>query len=254
MTNGTDIIKLVLNGKMQKTIPNFILIFTMAQFSFGQSQSSVVRTGVAQPPPAKSGGVIVNDATVRAHFAPDVPLAQEVVKEIAKARKSIMVQACKFTSGTILQALGAARNKGITVEVILDKDHRPPNKETLSPSLGDSLLSIGVPVYIDSEHAVANNNVIIIDDRLVITGSYSFTDSEKIYAENIVIIDNIQIAEEYAANWTKHRNHSAISGTVTTKASIPPSAPKPRTDPRPNDAKSNVNVKRPVPPTKPKSK
>jgi len=237
---------------MKKTIPSVILIFSIAQASFGQTPTSAPRTGSVQITPAKAGGVIVHDAIVQAQFAPDVSLTQEIAKEIAKAKKTIMVQAYKFTSNTVLQALSAARKSGVTVEVILDKDHRVPNKETLSPSLGDSLLYNGVPVYIDSEHAVANNNLMIIDDRLVITGSYSFTDSEKLYAENIVIIDNAQIAEEYAANWAKHKNHSTISGTTVTRVSKPVSEPSPRTDPRPNDTKSNV--KRPVPPTKPKSR
>ncbi|MDR2698054.1 MAG: phospholipase D-like domain-containing protein [Holophagales bacterium] len=247
---------------MRKIIPEAILILAIAQTSFGQTPASAPRTGGILTPPAKTetpsapagktGGVLDNNAYVRAHFAPDSMLAEEIVREIAKAKNSIMVQAYKFTSNTISQALSTARKSGVTVEVILDKDHKLPNMETLNASAGDSLLYSGVPVHIDSEHVVARNNLIIIDDRVVITGSYSFTDAEKMNAENIVIIDSPQIAGEYAAKWAKHKNHSTLSGTVVAKAPKPAPDPKPTSDPRPSSIKSGV--KRPVPPAKPKSK
>lgn len=49
----------------------------------------------------------------------------------------------------------------------------------------------------------------IIDGKVVITGSYNFTRAaEKSNAENIVIIESGPIAEKYLQNWQKHRNHS----------------------------------------------
>jgi phosphatidylserine/phosphatidylglycerophosphate/cardiolipin synthase-like enzyme len=246
---------------IQKTLLPFAVIQT-AQASFGQTPPSASKTQSAPPQPpkverpsvpaaAKAGGVLANNALVRTYFAPNVPLAEEIVKEIAKARYSIMVQAHKFTSETISQALNEARKSGVTVEAIFDKDYRILNKETFRASAGDNLLSGGIPVYIDSGHAV-HSNLMIIDNRLVITGSYSFTDAEKTVAENIVIIDSAQIAGEYAANWARRRDYSTVSGIAAAKAPKPASVPKPRTDPRPDAIKSGL--KRPNPPARPKSK
>ena len=49
----------------------------------------------------------------------------------------------------------------------------------------------------------------IIDDRIVITGSYNFSRAaEKSNAENLVIIESAPIARKYQQNWQKHHQHS----------------------------------------------
>jgi phosphatidylserine/phosphatidylglycerophosphate/cardiolipin synthase-like enzyme len=226
------------------------LIFALAQTVFAQTPSS--------PPAAKIGDTLTNNAHVRVHFAPEDSLAEETAKEIAKAKNSITMQTYKFTSNTISLALIAARKRGVTVEVILDKDHKIPDKEALNESVVDSLLRGGIPVYVDSEHIAARNNVMVIDSMVVITGSYSFTDTEKTNAENILIIDNHQIARDYTAKWAIHKNHSKLSGNVT--GGLPPATgtgserndiKRPTPLPRPQ-SKIKTSIKKPTPPTRPK--
>lgn len=48
----------------------------------------------------------------------------------------------------------------------------------------------------------------IIDDEIVITGSFNFTKSAQINAENILIIEDSRIAELYKINWFKRRDCS----------------------------------------------
>ena len=67
----------------------------------------------------------------------------------------------------------------------------------------------GIETLIDDRHAIAHNKVMIIDDEIVITGSYNFTRAaEKSNAENLVIITSPPIAQKYLQNWQKHRSHS----------------------------------------------
>ena len=49
----------------------------------------------------------------------------------------------------------------------------------------------------------------IIDAGTVITGSFNFTKAaEESNAENLLVIRDSAIAEEYAANWQQHALHS----------------------------------------------
>jgi hypothetical protein len=44
--------------------------------------------------------------------------------------------------------------------------------------VADFLLHMGVPTYIDAEHAIAHNKIMIIDGQTVLTGSFNFTTEE----------------------------------------------------------------------------
>jgi phosphatidylserine/phosphatidylglycerophosphate/cardiolipin synthase-like enzyme len=49
----------------------------------------------------------------------------------------------------------------------------------------------------------------IIDGKVVITGSFNFTDqSENENAENLLVIRDKSLADKFTANWTAHRKHS----------------------------------------------
>ena len=70
-------------------------------------------------------------------------------------------------------------------------------------------MNAGIPTYIDAKHAIAHNKIIIIDRRIVITGSFNFTRAaEENNAENLLIITSPELAEKYLQNWQTHRDHS----------------------------------------------
>jgi phosphatidylserine/phosphatidylglycerophosphate/cardiolipin synthase-like enzyme len=49
----------------------------------------------------------------------------------------------------------------------------------------------------------------IIDQGMVITGSFNFTKAaEERNAENLLIIHSKELAKVYLENWQKHREHS----------------------------------------------
>jgi phosphatidylserine/phosphatidylglycerophosphate/cardiolipin synthase-like enzyme len=62
---------------------------------------------------------------------------------------------------------------------------------------------------VDARHAIAHNNVMIIDGETVITGSFNFTRAaEESTAENLLIIKSRELARIYIGNWKQHREHS----------------------------------------------
>ena len=51
--------------------------------------------------------------------------------------------------------------------------------------------------------------IFIIDETLVLTGSYNFTDSAELRnAENLLIITNDELAQKYLTNFWNHFEHS----------------------------------------------
>ena len=124
--------------------------------------------------------------------------------EIDAAKSSILIQAYSFTSVPIAKAIVEAHKRGVHVEVILDR-----SQKTEKYSVADFLHNAGMPVLIDSEHAIAHNKIMIIDGQVVITGSFNFTkQAEQSNAENLLVIRDKILADQYTANWKLHAEHS----------------------------------------------
>ncbi len=125
-----------------------------------------------------------NQPAWEVYFSPKGGCANAIIRELDKAKTTILVQAYSFTSAPIAKGLLNARKRGVKVEVILDKSQR-----TKKYSPADFMANQGIPIKIDAEHAIAHNKVIIIDGRIVITGSFNFTKAaEESNAENLLVI------------------------------------------------------------------
>ena len=92
------------------------------------------------------------------------------VKEIDRAKSEILVQAYSLASKDIVKALAAAHKRGVGTQIILDK-----SVISQKPSIADYTRNMGIPTYIDAEHDIADNRIIIIDRATVITDSLNFT-------------------------------------------------------------------------------
>ena len=105
----------------------------------------------------------------------------------------------------IAEALVNARKRGVKVEAIVDKSQR---KEKYTEA--DFLAHSQITTYIDAKHAIAHNKIMIIDERVVITGSFNFTAAEEMSnAENLLVITDPPLAAKYLKNWQAHQKHSA---------------------------------------------
>ena len=138
------------------------------------------------------------------HFSPSGGATDAIVEALDHARSSILVQAYSFTSATIAQALARAYGRGVQVQVLLDKSQRN-QKYTVAGLLSHA----GIPTLFDAAHAIAHNKVMIIDNRIVVTGSFNFTKAaEERNAENLLVISDVDLADRYTENWRSHQAHS----------------------------------------------
>jgi phosphatidylserine/phosphatidylglycerophosphate/cardiolipin synthase-like enzyme len=157
------------------------------------------------PPPVGAINVDVGRVPpVEVYFSPHSGSTAAIVREIDRARSEILVQAYSFTSAPIAEALLKANKRGVNVEVILDR-----SQETQKYSSTTFFRNARIPTYIDAEHAIAHNKIILIDRSVVITGSFNFTKAaEEKNAENLLIIRSQELAKPYLENWQHHRAHS----------------------------------------------
>jgi phosphatidylserine/phosphatidylglycerophosphate/cardiolipin synthase-like enzyme len=141
---------------------------------------------------------------IEVRFSPRGGATDAVVSALEQATNSVLVQAYSFTSAPIARALVDAAHRGIKVQVILDKSQR-----TERYSEADFLKNEGVPTTIDAEHAISHNKIMIIDDYLILTGSFNFTKAaEENNAENLLLINDPVLAKRYTDNWRTHASHS----------------------------------------------
>jgi len=147
-----------------------------------------------------------NTSNWEVYFSPHGGATEAIMRELNKAKNTVLVQAYSFTSYRIAKALLDAHKRGVKVEAILDKSHK-----TDQYSSATFLYNQGIPVKIDAQHAIAHNKVMIIDGETVITGSFNFTKAaEENNAENLLVIKDRILAERYTKNWQEHERHSEV--------------------------------------------
>ena len=140
----------------------------------------------------------------QAYFSPRGGATSAIVETIDNAKSNVLVQAYSFTSEPIAETLVRAFERGIKVQVLLDKSQRAQTH-----TAARFLVQAGIPVLIDASHAIAHNKVIVIDNSIVVTGSFNFTKAaEDRNAENLLVLRSKELADRYADNWRIHQRHS----------------------------------------------
>jgi phosphatidylserine/phosphatidylglycerophosphate/cardiolipin synthase-like enzyme len=152
-----------------------------------------------------SAVAMAQTGSLQVYFSPNGGCTDAIIQQINRAKTEILIQAYSFTSKPIAQALIAAQKRGVKITAVLDKSNL-----TQKYSAATFLKNVGVPVYIDDKHAIAHNKIMIIDNRVVITGSFNFTmAAETKNAENLLIMEDMpDLTRAYRENFQKHSRHS----------------------------------------------
>src|ERR1035437_2681871 len=172
---------------------------------------------------------------IQVFFSPGGGATDAVVNALDQATNNVLVQAYSFTSAPIAKALVDAQRRGVKVQVILDH-----SQQTEKYSEADFLKNSGIPTLIDAQHAIAHNKIIIIDDAIVLTGSFNFTKAaEEHNAENLLVINDPILAQKYIENWHAHEKHSEAYERERTLAAMKSEGRNPKPERRP---KSEIRI------------
>jgi phospholipase D len=185
-----------LPARFAEAIPKGLIMFKVAiALSLGLSylapSSVLAQNAIHGPAPA----------SVSVCFVPAEKCVGHIVDAINAAQTNIHVQAYEFSAKGIIDALIAAHARGVDVDVILDY-----RQYGVSGKGAEEVRKAGIPVWIDHPTDVAHNKLIIIDNKLVIGGSYNYTkQAEERNTENVTFIESPEVAGWYVANWNSRQ-------------------------------------------------
>lgn len=112
---------------------------------------------------------------VDVHFSPNQRAEQTIVDLIHNSKSTIHLAAYQLTSRPIIAALEGARGRGLEVKAVLDRTQRN-NQYPFEHK-------------ITYKYRIMHNKTLVLDNSIVLTGSYNFTKSAERYnAENFVLI------------------------------------------------------------------
>lgn len=119
--------------------------------------------------------------------------ASLLIDLISRANKSIYIMMYGFTLDKLADALINAAGRGVEVKVLIESE-----STSWKGSEHEKLIAHGISLKLDPNPNLMHHKVMIIDGRIVVTGSYNWTwSAEKENDENMVVIDDPAIASVY---------------------------------------------------------
>jgi phosphatidylserine/phosphatidylglycerophosphate/cardiolipin synthase-like enzyme len=144
------------------------------------------------------------EMVVQACFSPHERCSAHILRELEQAKKEILVAVYAFTSDELAAAVARARQRGVTVQVIVDREFDAGNERSKARFLEAQKIPLrrvsGVKSNAtEKEGGLMHQKFAVIDRRLVFTGSYNWTHSaDRFNDENLLLFrDAAPLAEEY---------------------------------------------------------
>jgi len=138
--------------------------------------------------------VTIDGTELDVYFSPDDHVLNALYSVLSKAEKSIYFLAFSFTTNELGDIVRQKAVDGLTVKGVMDEEQIASNTGTEF----DPFRQAGLDVRIDGNDGLMHHKVFIIDEKIVVTGSYNFSKSaEEKNDENLIIIYNEKIAEQF---------------------------------------------------------
>jgi phosphatidylserine/phosphatidylglycerophosphate/cardiolipin synthase-like enzyme len=151
--------------------------------------------------PANTPHPLINVAGVQIHtyFSPDDGVQAALLKLIARTQETIVFMAYSFTSDKLAEGLMDRAVQGVVVSGIMDADQIRSN----TGGEYDRMRKAGISIAQDDISGQMHHKVLILDEKIVVLGSYNFSgNAEKRNDENVLILYSPAIAryflQEYA--------------------------------------------------------
>jgi phosphatidylserine/phosphatidylglycerophosphate/cardiolipin synthase-like enzyme len=124
---------------------------------------------------------------------------KEIIKNINQAEAFINIAMYIFTDREIALPLVRAQERGVKVRLYLDKD-----QVDYQYSQSRFLVQNGIKARISTNNYIMHNKFAIIDNRLLLTGSYNWTFSaNNRNDENLMVIDDPEVIARYQNQFEK---------------------------------------------------
>jgi len=138
--------------------------------------------------------VTLDGTPVDVYFSPDDGVQAILFDILSEAQESIYFMAFSFTADSLGDVIRERAEAGVTVAGVMDEEQVKSNQGTEY----DAFRQAGLDVYIDGNPGQMHHKIMIVDESIVIVGSYNFTNSaETRNDENLLVIYNDEIAAQF---------------------------------------------------------
>ncbi len=136
----------------------------------------------------------IDSTRVDTFFSPDDGVASQIATVLSGAKESIHFLAFSFTSNDLGDIVREKAEDGLTVRGVMDEEQISSNQGTEF----DPFKQAEINVRIDGIEGQMHHKIFIIDESIVVIGSYNFSQSaETRNDENLLIIYNEAIAKQF---------------------------------------------------------
>jgi phosphatidylserine/phosphatidylglycerophosphate/cardiolipin synthase-like enzyme len=154
--------------------------------------------------PATPVASLATGAAIAVCFSPEENCTAFAVDTIDRAESQILVNAYTLTTGSgIVEALVRANQRGVDVKLIVDRTTPCEHQSGIEP-----LARAGMPIWIDRGVRKAHEKAMVIDRKIVLTGSMNWTAGAARNSEDLNLISSEAVAAAYTAHW---QNRQAVS-------------------------------------------
>jgi len=146
-------------------------------------------------------------------FSAEDHAVSNLIALVNDAKASIRFLAFSFTDYPLAQAMIDRAKAGVEVKGVFETFGSSGDRSELK-----TFWCVGVPARQDGNSSFLHDKIIIIDNSIVVTGSLNYSSSaDEANEENVVILDNLEIAALYLQEFDKLWNqaHDVEAGTFT---------------------------------------
>jgi phosphatidylserine/phosphatidylglycerophosphate/cardiolipin synthase-like enzyme len=149
--------------------------------------------GPTSPSTVSGQTVVIDDTPVRIFFAAEDEVVSQLIPLIESAQNNISFMAFSFTHDDLGNALLERAQAGVEVKGIFETRGSETEYSEMT-----KFYCAGIPVLQDGNPGTFHHKVIIIDDRMVVTGSLNFSENaDDSNDENVMVVSNRDIAAQY---------------------------------------------------------
>jgi len=138
-------------------------------------------------------------------FCPQEKCSEQLISKIDSAQKSIHVAIYSFTLDEIALALIEAKNRGLEVKVLLEKQ-----QSGTAYSEEKRLASSGIETrFMDNPEGIMHDKFSVFDSQIAATGSFNYTaNANSNNNENLIFLHNPETVREFEEEFARLWNSS----------------------------------------------
>ncbi len=156
--------------------------------------------GPTSPANTPNPTVTINDVLIENYFSPDDGVAAHILDVLNSAQTSIYFMAFSFTRADFSSALIEKAGAGVTVQGVFETRQIAAGAD----AAWNALTQANVDVRQDGNKYNLHSKVFIVDEQIVVMGSYNFSkNAEDSNDENVLILHSPEIAAAYFQEWQR---------------------------------------------------